>query len=218
MSSTNTTKRKGNEKKGGAAASTASDVKKTKLVAPKYERAALLVIDVQGSFPHKDYYQEKYLPDFMKRLQTLVDGAETHSIPIIQVFHVEEEGPFSKASGNIHTLEPLKINPDVIIEKQRHSAFIGSSLGVYLTENKITRLFISGIRSEQCCETTTRHGWDLGYTMDYVSDATATFDMKHPDGTPMLAPDIIRRSETVLHGRFATVRSVEEALKEFAKL
>jgi nicotinamidase-related amidase len=100
--------------------------------------------------------------------------------------------------------------------KRRHSALVGTGLEVWLTENGIGRLIISGIRTEQCCETTARHASDLGWCIDYVLDATLTFDMQQPDGSPLSAADIKARTATVLHGRFATVCTVEEALARAA--
>jgi nicotinamidase-related amidase len=178
---------------------------------------ALLVVDVQESFPKRDYYQEKYVPAFIEATQKLIDGAQEAGIPIVQIFHVEPEGAFSKASGNIKTLAPIKIEPATIIEKHRHSAFAGTTLDIWLKENGINELTVCGIRSEQCCETTTRHGSDIGYNVNYVTDATLTFDMNHPDGSLLTAEQIKHRTETVLSGRFATIRSVDDAIVHFSK-
>lgn len=41
-----------------------------------------------------------------------------------------------------------------------------------LTKHGIRRLVVSGIRTEQCCETTTWHASDLGWAVDYVGEAT----------------------------------------------
>ena len=100
--------------------------------------------------------------------------------------------------------------------KRRHSALVGTGLDVWLTEQGIGRLIISGIRTEQCCETTTRHASDLGWTIDYVTDATHTFDMLQPDGSPLSVADIKSRTATVLSGRFATLCTVEQALARAA--
>lgn len=89
---------------------------------------------------------------------------------------------------------------------------MGTGLDVWLISQGIRRLIISGIRTEQCCETTTRHASDLGFTVDYVLDATMTWDMTQPDGTPLAAADIKARTATVLQGRFCTLCSVDEAL------
>ena len=42
-----------------------------------------------------------------------------------------------------------------------------------------------------------------------MPDATLTFDMTQPDGSPLSAADIKARTATVLDGRFATICSVE---------
>ncbi len=100
--------------------------------------------------------------------------------------------------------------------KTRHSALVGSGLDVWLTSQGIGRVIISGIRTEQCCETTTRHASDLGWEVDFVADATLTFDMRQPDGSPLSAADIKARTVTVLHERFATVCGVAQALERAA--
>ncbi len=95
---------------------------------------------------------------------------------------------------------------------------MGTGLGVWLTKNHISNLIISGIRTEQCCETTTRHASDLGYTVDYALDATLTWDMAQSDGSTLSAADIKMRTATVLQDRFANVCTAQEALARVLKL
>lgn len=102
--------------------------------------------------------------------------------------------------------------PDVTFHKSRHSAFAGTGLEIWLTQRGINRLIVSGIRTEQCCETTTRHASDLGYSVDYITEATLTFPMTHPSGTVFSADDIRKRTELVLAGRFARIATVSGAL------
>ena len=101
--------------------------------------------------------------------------------------------------------------------KYRHSALVNSGLDVWLTQHGIRRLIVSGIRTEQCCETTTRHASDMGWQVDFVTEATLTFDMVQPDGRPLAAADIQARTATVLDGRFAKVCSAEEALARLSE-
>lgn len=173
---------------------------------------ALIVIDVQESFRHRPYWTDGEVPAFINRLQSLVDGCKAAGMPVVQIFHVEETGPFSVASGHVATMAPLVIEPDAIFRKRRHSALVGSGLDVWLVERGIRRLIVCGIRTEQCCETTTRHASDLGYAVDFVSEATLTFPMTDPAGRSWTAADIKARTELVLAGRFARIASVEEAL------
>ncbi|MEO7325334.1 MAG: isochorismatase family protein [Dokdonella sp.] len=176
------------------------------------QESVLIVIDVQESFRHRDYWDAVDVPAFIDRQQALVDGAKALGMPVVQIFHVEPDGAFSLVSGHVRTLAPLSIAADVVFHKHRHSALVGSGLPVWLTERGIRRLLVSGIRTEQCCETTTRHASDLGYEVDYVSEATLTFAMTDRDGRRWSAQEIKARTELVLADRFARIASVEQAL------
>lgn len=48
--------------------------------------------------------------------------------------------------------------------------------------------------------------------MDYVTEATLTFAMTHPDGRRFEADDIKARTELVLVDRFARIATVAQAL------
>ena len=174
--------------------------------------AALLVIDVQESFRHAPYWSDEDVAPFTERLQTLIDGAVAQGIPVLQVFHTAPAGHFSPASGHIRTLEPVAIRPDAVFHKGKHSALVGTGLGTWLTQHGIRRLLVSGIRTEQCCETTTRHASDRGWAVDFVTEATLTFAMTGADGRRHSPADIKARTDLVLAGRFARIATVEGAL------
>ena len=177
---------------------------------------ALLVIDVQESFRHAPYWSDVDVAPFTERLQALIDGAASAGIPVLQVFHTSEKGPFSLASGFVHTLAPIDIRPDAVFHKTRHSALVGTGLDSWLTQHGIRRLIVTGIRTEQCCETTARHASDCGWTVDYVTEATLTFAMTRQDGRIYTAAEIKARTELVLAGRFARIILVKVVLAELA--
>jgi nicotinamidase-related amidase len=179
------------------------------------KNTALLVVDAQESFRQRPYWTDADCEPFRDRLQTLIDGCADRGVPIVQVFHVEDEGAFSLASGHVRTLAPLTIKPDLIIQKRAHSALAGTPLTGWLTERGLHRLIVTGIRTEQCCETTTRHASDSGYTVNYVTEATLTFPMVHQRTGRCFTTDEIRdRTELVLADRFARVMTVEQALND----
>jgi nicotinamidase-related amidase len=173
---------------------------------------ALLVVDVQESFRHRPYWSDDDLPFFVERLQALIDGAKSRKIPVLQIFHVEDSGPFSLASGHVVPLRGLSLTPDAVFYKRSHSALVGSGLDVWLVQHGIRRVIVSGIRTEQCCETTTRHASDSGYQVDYVTDATLTFPMTDRHEREWTTAEIKARTDLVLDGRFGRIASVEEAL------
>src|SRR5689334_10935054 len=166
---------------------------------------ALLVVDAQESFRQRPYWSERDGNAFTARLQSLIDGAQARGIPVLQIFHVEENGPFSLESGFVRTMTPLTIAPDAIFHKRSHSALVGGGLDVWLTQHGIRRVIVSGIRTEQCCETTTRHASDLGYRVDYVTDATLTFPMTDRHRREWTPEQIKSRTELVLDERFARI-------------
>jgi isochorismate hydrolase len=85
----------------------------------------------------------------------------------------------------------------------------GQSLDYWLRKQGVDHLVITGIRTEQCCETTTRHASDLGYLVTYAVDATLTFQMVSGSGRVFSPQDIRERTELVLAGRFAHVVKAE---------
>jgi nicotinamidase-related amidase len=175
---------------------------------------ALLVIDVQESFRHRPYFRPDELPSFFDHSQRLCDAAKSRGWPIVRVLHVEDEGAFSLASGWVAPMPELVYTPDLIVHKQRHSALVKSALPAWLTEHGISRLIVSGLRTEQCCETTTRHASDSGYAVDFVTEATLTFPMQHPNGRKYTTQEIRERTELVLHDRFARIATVQDILCE----
>ena len=178
---------------------------------------ALLLIDVQESFPQRPYWSQTGADVFLQHVNKLVDGAQARGIPIVRVFHTDgpqtPENPFAHDSPFVRPLTGLApFEAALTVEKHRHSALVGTPLQSWLVANGIRRLIVAGIRTEQCCETTTRHASDEGWDVDFVGDATLTFDMTTPAGRPLSAAEIRERTETVLVDRFATLATVEEAL------
>jgi nicotinamidase-related amidase len=180
---------------------------------------ALIVIDAQESFRHRPYFTERDMPAYLAAQNALIAAAQKNSVPIVRIFHVDGEdvasNAFAQASGYIKPIAGLAaFEAATTFQKSRHSALVSTGLEVWLRERNINQLIISGIRTEQCCETTTRHASDIGFKVDYVTDATLTFDMQHLDGTALAAADIKARTAAVLNGRFATVRTVKECVNE----
>jgi nicotinamidase-related amidase len=193
------------------------------IVLPKVStmKQALLVIDVQESFRHRSYWRGEDLPAFLKNVQALIDQASARAIPIAQVFHQElnddPADPFSGTSGWVRPMPELSLRPDGVFRKHVHSAMFartaeGVTLEDWLRDRAIEEILVTGIRTEQCCETTTRHASDLGFQVRYVTDATLTFPMQARSGREVSPAEIRERTELVLDGRFARVVRTADAL------
>ncbi|CAB3856602.1 cysteine hydrolase family protein [Achromobacter piechaudii] len=184
-------------------------------------KQALIVIDVQESFRHRPFWDESEYPAFLTQLQSLIDSASAKGIAVLQVFHKspsdDASNPFSLASGHVRTLSELRISPTAVFHKTVHSSLYaldanGASLHDWLRENGIEGVIVSGIRTEQCCETTSRHANDAGFKVVFPTDATLTFAMQSPSGKHYTPAEIRDHTELVLNGRFARIVPAAEAL------
>src|SRR6516162_437970 len=188
---------------------------------PRIMKQALIVVDVQESFRRRPYFREQDLPVFLRNVQSLIDRCRSRGIALVQVFHEEPgddaDNPFTAASGCVRAMRELTLRPDAVFHKSVHSAMFarsadGATLEEWLRQRGIDELLVTGIRTEQCCETTTRHASDLGFSVRYVTDATLTFPMRTRAGREVSAAEIRERTELVLDGRFARVVTTAGAL------
>lgn len=170
---------------------------------------ALIVIDVQESFRQRASWRRTLHPDIADRVNRLVAVARSAGDLVVWVLHTEpgSGGDFDPASGHVRYLEGLAepLPGEVEMRKTAHNAFTTTNLQQVLTERGIRSLVVCGIRTEQCVETTTRVGSDLGYEMTFVSDATTT------EGVAPFGPEeIVARTEAVLRDRFARIASIAD--------
>lgn len=71
--------------------------------------------------------------------------------------------------------------------------------------NSYSDLYICGITTNHCCETTARMAGNLGYNVKFVLDATRTFDCKDLAGNLVSAESVYQMTATNLNGEFAEV-------------
>ena len=188
---------------------------------------ALIVIDVQESFRQLPNWEVISNPGIVEQVNRLVAHARDRGHLVVWVQHAEpgSAGPFDPATGHVRPLDGLLPPRDgePRLTKTSHNAFTTTNLQQLLTAHGIREVVVSGIRTEQCVETTARLASDLGYTVTFVTDATATTPIEHRDAPPGRSLDeiladprtlptdrITLRTEYALAGRFATVTTVAE--------
>jgi nicotinamidase-related amidase len=187
---------------------------------------ALIVIDVQESFRQRPLWQAVSNPDIVDRVNRLVSAARAQGDLVVWVLHTEpgSDTPFDPASGHVRPMDGLApADGEPVVRKTSVNAFTSTNLAQLLTRRGIRDLVVCGIQTEQCCETTTRVASDLGYEVTFAIDATATFPIQHrnapagrtvaeilADPLTMSTDEIVRRTEYMLAGRFATVGTVDE--------
>ena len=179
--------------------------------------AALIVIDVQQGFAISDYWGPRNNPDADDNIAAILQAWEAAERPIVVVHHdsADPDSPLTPSHpGNALKKYVAEFDPQLVIAKKVNSAFYGTpDLHAWLQERTISQLFIVGIQTNMCCETTARMAGNLGYDVYFVADATHTFDLKSDEGDKMTAEELTRATCVNLSGGgFATVVETREVL------
>lgn len=190
---------------------------------------ALVVIDVQESFRKRPTWQAMGNQQIAEQVARLVDAARAAGDLVVWVLHSEPGSgtAFDPVLGQVRLIDGLvALEDEPQIVKTSANAFTTTNLHQLLTQRQVREVVICGIRTEQCCETTARLASDLGYAVTFVTDATTTSAVSHPDAPAdqsvaelladprtLSAADVIERTERVLAAReFATIATTDEVV------
>jgi ureidoacrylate peracid hydrolase len=174
---------------------------------------ALVVIDMQNGFVSKGGSYDKLglniqaFREIIPRVRELIGFCRKEDIPIFYTEAVRERSGIDLLT-NIHMILPrareerLKVpitvrgtwdsriineikpvRKDHVIIKRRDSAFQDTELRVWLQSVGINTLIFCGIDTSICVETSLRDGFNLGYDVILISDATASGVKKHYETT-----------------------------------
>lgn len=183
------------------------------------ERSALLVVDIQDSFKATPHWERRSSPQFEEKVDRLIQAYRAAGLPVIFFLHTDPDPGFETDSPFFKLMDFLAPAPgEPVLIKNTRNAFTSTNLQELLREKGVERLAITGIQTEQCCETTTRLAADLGYDVDFVTEATMTFPIANPEtGEELSTDEILRRTEFVLRRRFARIATVDGLVTELAR-
>ena len=168
---------------------------------------ALIVVDVQRAF-EDPVWGRRNNPDCEANVARLLEHWRREGRPVVFVRHDSDEAGSTLTPGTPgHAFKDVITGePDLLVTKSVNSSFHGEpSLQAWLDGEGIETIYICGITTNHCCETTARVGGNLGYDVRFVLDATHTFDLPDPFGGMVTADELARVTATNLHGEFATV-------------
>jgi nicotinamidase-related amidase len=180
--------------------------------------SALLVIDAQDSFKSTDRWEKRNNKDFEKNVARLVNLYREHGLPVIYFLHSDEDPGFETTSPYYKLMDFLSPRgSEPVIHKVTRNVFTSTGLPALLMEKGVRRVMITGIQLEQCCETSARVGADLGFAVDFITEATMTFPIPNHDrpGEELGVDAIRERTEYALRRRFARIATVAAIAKEF---
>ena len=155
----------------------------TRRALPTLEKTAILVIDMQ-------HYFHGLIAPILDNVLALIDACRTAQVKIAFTRHgvhdpQNDVGMLTTWWDDliVHGSEAWKLNKelkpnssDLIIDKNRYSAFQGTDLDDWLRKNGVEDLIISGVMTNLCCETTARDAFGHDYRVFFVADATATIN------------------------------------------
>ncbi len=170
---------------------------------------ALIVVDMQNDFCHPDGFFGKAGADFSRvpavaeRIQALVDAARAQNMMIVWLRAHYDEIVLGDPMGEVlnrpgrtsgscqagsfgadwyDTLRPKENAPnEVIVTKHRYSAFWDSPIDLYLRNNAIENLIVTGTSTDVCVESTVRDAFFRNYFIVVPSDATYSSPERHAE-------------------------------------
>jgi ureidoacrylate peracid hydrolase len=174
---------------------------------------ALIVIDMQNGFVAKGGSYDKIgmnttlYREIIPKIKDLIEFCRSMGIPVFYTEAVKEPSGIDILT-NIHNILPksrqerLKVpicirgtwdgvtidelkpkERDPVVIKRRDSAFQDTEFEIFLKSQGINLLVFTGIDTSICVETSLREGFNIGYDVAIISDATASGDKRHYETT-----------------------------------
>src|SRR6476620_5055457 len=174
---------------------------------------ALIVVDMQNGFVAKGGSYDRIgmntplYREIIPKLNDLIEFCRAMEIPVFYTEAVKEESVIDMLT-KIHNFLPksrqerLKVpicirgtwdgvtidelkpkENDPVVIKRRDSAFQDTEFRIWLQSQGINLLVFTGIDTSICVETSLRDGFNIGYDVMIISDATASGDKKHYETT-----------------------------------
>jgi ureidoacrylate peracid hydrolase len=174
---------------------------------------ALVVIDMQNGFVAKggSYdkigYNTTMYREVIPKIKDLIEFCRSMGVPVFYTEAVKEESGIDILT-NVHNILPksrqerMKVpicvrgtwdgvtidelkprEKDPVILKRRDSAFQDTDFRIMLQSQSINFLIFTGIDTSICVETSLREGFNTGYDVAIISDATASGDKRHYETT-----------------------------------
>lgn len=162
------------------------------------ERIVLLIIDMQYEESPKGFWKAYNWDATVNNAQRVLEACRVKGYPIVHVkvardpegvqchpFDLRDENgkPIYSVKGtkNAEIIDELKpISGELIVEKQRFSAFYQTNIELILQGLKADHLIMMGVFTDSCFLTSVYDAFTRGYTISIVKDAcTAGTEAAH---------------------------------------
>ena len=175
-------------------------------------KKALLVIDVQNVY----FTGKMTVTHPVGSLQSILramDAATKAGIPVAVIQHASSTMAAFQKGSELWRLHPeiAKRKCDVVIEKAMPGSFTGTDLEGWLRRQGVDTVVISGYMTQMCCDTTARQAAHLGFSVEFLSDATGTLDIVNAAGA-VTAEELHRAILVTQAMRFSKVLTTQDWL------
>lgn len=167
------------------------------------------------------YYFDSLKEGVLPSVRRLQDAFRTHDLEVlhIRIQSLTRDGrdrskghkrlnllatPGSKEAEFIESVAPQ--GDEIVINKTASGVFSSTNLHYVLKNIGVGSLFVVGVYTNECVETTIRDACDLGYLVTMVEDCCTT-----------VTPELHEASLKTLRDRYARIISVDQAIADIDK-
>lgn len=168
-------------------------------------KTALIIIDVQNFYWENETHEE-----YIANLQKILSDARRRKLYVIHVKHVWGDDLEDKKFDIREEITPLVDEP--IVVKRTAGSFFQTNMDELLKSRGIENVFITGMQTHLCCDTTTREASARGYQTMVIKEGVRTFNIKGVDGE-MIPRETIQYVTLSILQSFGKCISTEEYLQ-----
>ncbi|MFX0085653.1 MAG: cysteine hydrolase family protein [Candidatus Hodarchaeota archaeon] len=166
----------------------------------------MIIIDVQlGNFTGSDpiYNGDKLL----ERISKIVKKFRSRGFLTIYIQNMGNKGDPDQPETPGWRIHPdiAPLETEITIQKTTPDSFYKTNLQKKLNSLSINHLYIVGLQTEYCVDTTVRRAFSFGFRVTLIKDAHSTWDS--PD---LKAIEIINHHNRVLGNWFAEIKNSDE--------
>jgi nicotinamidase-related amidase len=138
-------------------------------------KPALLVIDMQEHYAGTPSVKDSFV-SAIGWINEAIALFRAKGHPVIDVRHMEKDENFVPGAAGYDTHPDIKLVPgDLRVDKERGSAFAGTSLAEKLREQGVETLVLTGFCAEFCVLSTYHGAQDLGFKVMLLRGGTASY-------------------------------------------
>ena len=150
-------------------------------------KRALIVVDVQNEYFEGGALPITYPENSFEQIKTAIANAQKKGIVTVFVQHTslkENGGAFVRGTPMWEFHDDIKaITPELCIEKNHASSFVGTDLNYRLRSMGVDTVCIVGYMTQNCCDATARDASQLGFNVEFISDANGTLAFSNNAGS-----------------------------------